>query len=86
MPDKAAGKTKAIRVKNPAELKDLLYKSFKLQETKIEGETLIIYDAVDINDIMKFLTKENIRIEGIYAGEETIEDYYRQLMGGEARQ
>ena len=73
-------------MKNPAELKDLLDKSFKLQETKIEGETLIIYDAVDINDIMKFLTKENIRIEGIYAGEETIEDYYRQLMGGEVRQ
>ena len=83
--DKARHKT-AIRVKNPAELKDLLDKSFKLQETKIEGETLIIYDAVDINDIMKFLTKENIRIEGIYAGEETIEDYYRQLMGGEVRQ
>ena len=75
-----------IRVKKPEELKDLLCKSFKLEETKIEGESLIIYDALDINDVINTLAKDQIHIEGIYAGEETIEDYYRELMGVEAKQ
>ena len=83
--DKARQKI-VVKVKQPEALKDLLCKSFKLEETKIEGESLIIYDPLDINDVISILTKEKIHIEGIYSGEETIEDYYRQLMSGEVKQ
>ena len=78
--DKARRKI-VLRIKDVDNVSQKIIKSLDLKETKIEGESFIIYDLVDVNDVMALLTKEKIRVEGIYAGEETIEDYYRQIMG-----
>jgi len=57
-----------------------LKKAFKIQEVKFEGESIFIYDAIDINDIMKFFVEKNIKILSLSFVEETIEDFYSQLM------
>lgn len=71
-----------IRVKDTDEVSKKLVKNFDIKESKAEGENIIIYDVLDINDVMAFLTSKKIKIEGISSSEETIEDYYRELMGG----
>lgn len=74
-----------IKTKNPQELLDLAIKELNIQESKTEGYSVIIYDLIDINDVINFLSKNKIQIENIYSGEETIEDYYREVMGREAQ-
>ena len=80
--DLARGKI-VIGVQNAEEVLKKLSGKFEIKESKIEGDRITIYDALDINEIIAFLASNKIRIETIYAGEETIEDYYRQLMGME---
>ena len=73
-----------VRVAEPEKLLKQLEEALSVKETRIEGESLYIYDPLDVNEVIAFLAKEKIHVLGIYAGEETIEDYYRVLMGGEA--
>ncbi len=70
----------SIRVKDVDKVSKKVIDDLKLQETKVEGEYFIIYDLVDINDVIKFLVNNKITVDGISSNEETIEDYYRQLM------
>lgn len=77
--DKARRKI-SIRVKDVDKVAKKVTDGLKLKETKVEGEYFIIYDLVDINDVVKFLVDNKINVEGISSNEETIEDYYRQLM------
>ena len=69
-----------IRVKDSEKVKDELVKQFNAQEVKLEGEFITIYDRIDINEVMQYLTSKHILVKGISCSEETIEDYYRQLM------
>ena len=64
------------------EISNKLVKEFDIKESKVEGDYITIYDLIDINDVIKFLADKKIHIQAIYSGEETIEDYYRQLMSG----
>ncbi len=77
--DKARGKI-VIGAKSVADLADKLKDSFKLEDYKVEGDLLTIYDKLDVNDVLAFLAKNKIKIDTINSGEETIEDYYYKLM------
>lgn len=76
----------SIRVKDADEVSEKLVKNFDIKESKVEGEYIIIYDALDINEVMAFLVSKKIKVEGISSSEETIEDFYRELMNGEVKQ
>lgn len=78
-----ARKKIVIRVKNCDAVAKKLEKQFKIKESKVEGDSFTIYDSLDINEVMAYLVTNKIKVEAIYSGEETIEDYYRQLMVGE---
>lgn len=72
-----------IGTKNVEDVRQKITERFRIKESRCEGDTLWIYDELDVNELMAFLVNEKIRIDSIQAGEETIEDFYRQLMGGE---
>ncbi len=72
----------AIEASNLEELELALKEKLKLNNIKVEGKELFIYDEIDINDLMKFLVKENISIININKKEDTIESYYMKLIGG----
>ena len=76
----------SIRVKDADDVSEKLVKNFDIKESKVEGENIIIYDALDINEVMAFLVSKKIKVEGISSSEETIEDFYRELMNGEVKQ
>ena len=63
-------------------LAKILIAKFDLKETQIEGKELHIFDAVDINEIMKEIVKNDVTINNIGRKEETIETYYMKLIGG----
>ena len=63
-------------------LDKVLTDKFDLKDAKIEGKELHIFDAVDINEIIKEIVDSNIKIENIGRREETIETYYMKLIGG----
>lgn len=83
--DKARGKV-VISAKNMPDLSDKLRKFFKLNDFKVQGHSITIYDKIDVNDILAFLVKNKLEIETINSGEETIEDYYYKLMHVEVRE
>lgn len=56
-----------------------------LKDYTIEENTLIVFDEVDINSIMKVLVEGEIKIKGIDNVEETIESYYIKLLSGERK-
>ena len=82
--DKARGKI-VIGAKNVADLADKLKDPFKLEDYKVEGDLLTIYDKLDVNDVLAFLVKNKIKIDTINSGEETIVDNYYKLMHVEVR-
>ena len=75
-----ARKKIVIRVKDTDKVSQDLVNQFKLQEIKLDGEFISIYDTLDVNEVMKYLVDKKIKIESISSTEETIEDFYQQLM------
>lgn len=63
-------------------LKDTLIKKLNLNEAVIENDGLYIYDELDINNLMKELVKEDIKIDEISVRQDSIEDYYISLIVG----
>ena len=80
-----ARKKIVLRVKNTEEVANSLVKQFDIKDIKLDGEFITIYDCLDINDIMQYLVKNNIKVETISSSEETIEDFYQQNVKGGAR-
>ena len=80
-----ARKKISLRIKNAEDVSKLLIKHFNLQEVKVEGEFITIYDTLDVNDLMKFIFSKQLVVESISSSEETIEDFYQQLIEGGAR-
>ena len=77
-----ARKKIALRCKNSGEIRGKLVEKLHLSDTKVEGDIIAIYDQIDINDVISCLAKEKILIDSITSQEETIEDYYSELMRG----
>ena len=71
-----------IEADNLEELNNKLLEKLEIKNTKIKGKDLYIYDSIDINDVMKFLVEENIKIKNISRVEEALENYYMKLIGG----
>ena len=80
-----ARKKIAIRVKNTEKVAKAIAKQFNLKEIKVDGEFITIYDCLDINDVMNYLVSQKIKVESISSTEETIEDFYQQLINGGAK-
>ena len=80
-----ARKKISLRIKNAEEVAKLLTNHFNLQEVKIDGDFITIYDTLDVNDLMKFIFSQQLVVESISSSEETIEDFYQQLIKGGAR-
>ncbi len=80
-----ARKKISLRIKNAEEVSKTLISHFNLQEVKIEGDFINIYDTLDVNDLMKFIFSQGLVVESISSSEETIEDFYQQLIKGGAR-
>ncbi len=77
-----ARKKIVIRVKNSEKVSKDLAKEFNLKEVNLDGEFISIYDTLDINEVMKYLVNKGIKVESISSSEETIEDFYQQLVNG----
>lgn len=75
-----------IELKNPQEVAEVLKKKLGLTNLEVEEHVVNIYDTIDINDLMKFIVKNNIVIDNISKKEDTIETYYMKLMGGNANE
>ena len=80
-----ARKKIVIRVKNSEKVSKDLAKEFNLKEVKLDGEFISIYDTLDVNEVMKYLVYKKIKVESISSTEETIEDFYQQLVNGGAK-
>ena len=75
-----------IELKNPQEVAEVLKKELGLKNLEVEEHVVNIYDIIDINDLMKFIVKNNIVVDNISKKEDTIETYYMKLMGGNANE
>ena len=64
------------------EVARVLKSKLSLKLVEVEGETLSIFDEIDLNDVLKCLVKNSITVLNICKKEETIETYYMKLMGG----
>ena len=80
-----ARKKISLRIKNAEKVSNLLIKQFALKEVKLDGDFINIYDTLDVNDLLKYIYSQNLIIESISTSEETIEDFYQQLIKGGAR-
>ena len=80
-----ARKKIVIRVKNTEKVAKAIAKQFNLKEIKVDGEFITIYDCLDINEVMNYLVNQKIKVESISSTEETIEDFYQQLINGGAK-
>ena len=67
---------------NISNIEETLKKELNLLDTKIDNNILNIYDDIDINEIIKSLVSNNIKVNNISKIEETIETYYMKLIGG----
>ena len=80
-----ARKKISLRIKNAEKVSELLINKFDLKEVKIDGDFIAIYDTLDVNELLKYIYSQNLVIESISTSEETIEDFYQQLIKGGAR-
>ena len=62
---------------------NLLINNLGLSEVNIENNNVCIFDDVDVNVLMKLLVNNDINIENINVNNDTIEDFYIKVMGGE---
>lgn len=63
-------------------VKERLVAGLELKEVTIENNAINIFDDIDINEVMKFLVNNDIKINKINLVEQTIEDYYLKLLSG----
>ena len=80
-----ARKKISLRIKDAEKVSKLLTEHFDLKEVKLDGDFIYIYDTLDVNDLMKFIFSQQLVVESISSSEETIEDFYQQLIKGGAR-
>ncbi|MBO4622894.1 MAG: ATP-binding cassette domain-containing protein [Bacilli bacterium] len=79
----AKSRKKIVIVANEIEdIKDYLVSKLDLKEIEVENETLFIFDDVDINLVMSSLVNGNKLVKDICVKEDTIEDYYINLVVG----
>ena len=73
-----------LEVADPDKVSKLLESKMKLKTIKVDGNTISIFDSVDMNDVMKCLVKNSVTVLNISKKEDTIESYYMKLIGGKS--
>ncbi|MBP5551595.1 MAG: ATP-binding cassette domain-containing protein [Bacilli bacterium] len=63
-------------------LKEYLVSNLNLGEVEIANDHLLIFDNIDINEVLKALVNGNKQVKDISLKEDTIEDYYINLVVG----
>lgn len=62
------------------EISDLLTKELSLNDVEVEEDKILIYDNIDINELIKTLANSKYKIDKLSVQEDTIEDYYINLV------
>ena len=60
--------------------------ALSLTDVQTQDNALFIFDPVDINDVIRVLVEENLRVTNVGKREDTIETYYMNLIGGASRE
>ncbi len=55
-----------------------------IERVEAEGHAVKVYDEIIISDIVLALSQKGIKITNIMQKEKSIEEFYLELMGGEA--
>ena len=71
-----------IEALNISNVVDVVKEKLGLTRIEVNENVLNIFDAVDLNDVLKCLVKNDVPILNISKKEDTIETYYMKLMGG----
>ncbi|MGN1295648.1 MAG: ATP-binding cassette domain-containing protein [Bacilli bacterium] len=69
-----------ITMKKITDINEELIKKLQIQDYRIEGNSLLVFDKVDINNILKIIVDDGIQLEAISNSNESIEDYYFKIM------
>ena len=70
-----------IESDDPARLLGKLTIELHLNDCELENDKVIIFDEVDINDVIDVISREKLRINNFTLKQDTIEDYYINLIG-----
>lgn len=62
---------------------NLLKEKLSLKDVRLEENKLIVFDKVEMNDLVKTIYESKISVDEINVLRETIEDYYMSVLGGE---
>ena len=79
--DKQLKKKTIIKVNNIKELSKYL-ENKKINYQVIDNQTISIFDKIDISQLVLNLSKKKCTIEEIYKVNESLENYYLNLIGG----
>ena len=79
--DKQLKKKTIIKVNNIKELSKYL-ENKKINYQVIDNQTISIFDKIDISQLILNLSKKKCTIEEIYKVNESLENYYLNLIGG----
>ena len=71
----------AVGFDDPEAAMKVLQEGLSLQECVVKHQMVLIYDDLDINDLMNFLVSHHLLVKSLDCVEETIENYYVELMG-----
>ena len=71
----------AVSFDDPEAALKVLQEGLSLQECVINHQNVLIYDNLDVNVLMRFLVDNHMTVKSIDCVEETIENYYVELMG-----
>ena len=76
-------KTKIVIESDEAEeIERTLVRALSASNIVTEGRICTIYDPVDLNDVIRVLAQNELKVTNISRQEDTIESYYMKLIGG----
>lgn len=71
----------AVSFEDPESALKVLQGGLNLQDCVIKHQSVLIYDNIDVNNLMNYLVNNHMLVKSIDCVEETIENYYVELMG-----
>ncbi|MDD2260361.1 MAG: hypothetical protein PHO87_05120, partial [Acholeplasmataceae bacterium] len=78
------GKKHTVMVVDQPEETLQALKRIGIEQVEIEGHAVKVYDEIIISDIVLALSQKGIKVTNIIQKEKSIEEFYLELMGGEA--
>ena len=71
----------ALGFDDPESVLPIIQEGLELNDCTIQHQNILIYDNIDINQVIAFLVNKHINVKRIDCVEETIENYYVELIG-----